>query len=205
MSRAKMPRFTLTILCLAMFVLPTVLATVPVDTTTESPEEGWWVETTVDRDGNGIGDMIEVHQKNPHFLDADKTLPLIIDFSYTPGEVEIQMLEEQVEYQHQWTLEGIDALAGRVPVGHILAASQLPGVVMLELDGILSVTNGDAAVLHGVDTAWAETGYDGQEQRLLSSILELMETTRALMIRMMTHRPMTRRLSLSTTRSTTRV
>ena len=35
------------------------------------------------------------------------------------------------------------------------------GVVMLELDGILSVTNGDAAVLHGVDTAWAETGYDG--------------------------------------------
>ena len=32
---------------------------------------------------------------------------------------------------------------------------------MLELDGILSVTNGDAAVLHGVDTAWAETGYDG--------------------------------------------
>lgn len=161
MSRAKMPRFTLTILCLAMFVLPTVLATVPVDTTTESPEEGWWVETTVDRDGNGIGDMIEVHQKNPHFLDADKTLPLIIDFSYTPGEVEIQMLEEQVEYQHQWTLEGIDALAGRVPVGHILAASQLPGVVMLELDGILSVTNGDAAVLHGVDTAWAETGYDG--------------------------------------------
>ena len=47
-----------------MFVLPTVLATVPVEDTPET-EEGWWVETTVDRDGNGIGDMIEVHQKNP--------------------------------------------------------------------------------------------------------------------------------------------
>ena len=58
-------------------------------------------------------------------------------------------------------MKGIDALAGRVPVGYVLEASQLPGVVMLELDGILSVTNGDAAVLHGVDTAWAETGYDG--------------------------------------------
>ena len=161
MSGAKSPKLMLTILCLGMFVLPTVLATVPIESSSDSEEEGWWVETTVDRDGNGIGDMIEVHQKNPLFLDDDKTLPLIIDFSFTPGEAEIQMLEETVEYRHQWTLKGIDALAGRVPVGHILETSQLPGVVMLELDGILSVTNGDAAVLHGVDTAWAQTGYDG--------------------------------------------
>ncbi len=145
-----------------MFVLPTVLATVSVENTGAEPqEEGWWVETTVDRDGNGIGDMIEVHQKNPFFLDAEKTLPLIIDFDHTPGDEEIQMLVEQVNYQHQWTLEGIDALAGRVPVGDILTASRLPGVVMLELDGILEVTNGDAAVLHGVDTVWQDTGYDG--------------------------------------------
>jgi len=144
-----------------MFMLPTVLATVPVESTPDSSEEGWWVETTVDRDGNGIGDMIELHQKNPLFLDEAKTLPLIIDFSFTPGEAEIQMLEEQVDYQHQWTLKGIDALAGRIPVGYVLETSQLPGVVMLELDGILEVTNGDAAVLHGVDTAWVETGYDG--------------------------------------------
>ena len=161
MSGAKSPKLMLTILCLGMFVLPTVLATVPIESSSDSEEEGWWVETTVDRDGNGIGDMIEVHQKNPLFLDDEKTLPLIIDFSFTPGEAEIQMLEETVEYRHQWTLKGIDALAGRVPVGYILEASQLPGVVMLELDGILSVTNGDAAVLHGVDTAWAQTGYDG--------------------------------------------
>ena len=71
------------------------------------------------------------------------------------------MLEDRVDYDHQWTLKGIDALAGRVPVGSIVEASQLPGVVMLELDGILTVANGDAAVLHGVDTAWAQTGYDG--------------------------------------------
>tara|TARA_B100001996_G_scaffold172624_1_gene131768 strand:+ start:18357 stop:20219 length:1863 start_codon:yes stop_codon:yes gene_type:complete len=147
---------------MTMFVLPTVLATVSVENTGAEPqEEGWWVETTVDRDGNGIGDMIEVHQKNPFFLDAEKTLPLIIDFDHTPGDEEIQMLVEQVNYQHQWTLEGIDALAGRVPVGDILTASRLPGVVMLELDGILEVTNGDAAVLHGVDTVWQDTGYDG--------------------------------------------
>lgn len=161
MSGLKKPRFTLTLLCLGMFMLPTVLATVPVESTPDSSEEGWWVETTVDRDGNGIGDMIELHQKNPLFLDEAKTLPLIIDFSFTPGEAEIQMLEEHVDYQHQWTLKGIDALAGRIPVGYVLETSQLPGVVMVELDGILEVSNGDAAVLHGVDTAWVETGYDG--------------------------------------------
>jgi hypothetical protein len=145
-----------------MFLLPTVLATVPVgNSSTEPLEEGWWVETTVDRDGNGIGDMIEVHQKNPYFLDADKTLPLIVDFDHTPGQEEISMLTTQVNFKHQWTLEGIDALAGRMPVGDIITASQLPGVVMLELDGILEVTNGDAAVLHGVDTVWQDTGYDG--------------------------------------------
>ncbi|MGB1954866.1 MAG: S8 family serine peptidase [Candidatus Poseidoniaceae archaeon] len=162
MSRKSGARSVLILACMTMFVLPTVLATVSVgNTDADQQEEGWWVETTVDKDGNGIGDMIEVHQKNPYFLDADKTLPLIIDFDHTPGEEEIQMLVEQVNYQHQWTLEGIDALAGRVPAGDILEASRLPGVVMLELDGILEVTNGDAAVLHGVDTVWQDTGYDG--------------------------------------------
>ncbi len=162
MSRKSGARSTLILACMTMFLLPTVLATVSVGNSAAEPqEEGWWVETTVDRDGNGIGDMIEVHQKNPYFLDADKTLPLIVDFDHTPGEEEISMLTNQVNFQHQWTLEGIDALAGRMPVGDIITASQLPGVVMLELDGILEVTNGDAAVLHGVDTVWQDTGYDG--------------------------------------------
>ena len=162
MSRKSGARSTLILACMTMFLLPTVLATVPVENSSTEPlEEGWWVETTVDRDGNGIGDMIEVHQKNPYFLDADKTLPLIVDFDHTPGQEEISMLTTQVNFQHQWTLEGIDALAGRMPVGDIITASQLPGVVMLELDGILEVTNGDAAVLHGVDTVWQDTGYDG--------------------------------------------
>jgi len=162
MSRKSGARSTLILACMTMFLLPTVLATVSVeDTASEPHEEGWWVDTTVDRDGNGIGDMIEVHQKNSYFLDADKTLPLIIDFDHTPGEEEISMLTNQANFQHQWTLEGIDALAGRMPVGDVITASRLPGVVMLELDGILEVTNGDAAVLHGVDTVWQDTGYDG--------------------------------------------
>ena len=155
-------RKAITLLCLSIMVLPTLAMAVPVSLQQDSiEEEGWWVETTVDRNGNGIGDMIEVHKDSPYFLDEANTLPLIIDFDHTPGAEEIALLEREIEFQHQWTLEGIDALTGRVPVDRILDATTLPGVIMLELDGILSVTNGDAAVLHGVDTVWADTGYDG--------------------------------------------
>lgn len=155
-------RKAITLLCLSIMVLPTLAMAVPISESSESPEEvDWWMDTTVDRNGNGIGDMIEVHKDSPLFLDEDNTLPLIIDFDHTPGDVEVAMLEREIEFQHQWTLEGIDALAGRVPVNQILDATTLPGVVMLELDGLLAVNNGDAAVLHGVDTVWADTGYDG--------------------------------------------
>ena len=155
-------RKAITLLCLGIMILPTLAMAAPVSISSESSEEvGWWVDTTVDRNGNGIGDMIEVHKDSPYFLDEDNTLPLIIDFDHTPGEAEISLLEREIDFQHQWTLEGIDALAGRVPVDHILDATTLPGVVMLELDGILTTANGDAAVLHGVDTVWADTGYDG--------------------------------------------
>ena len=123
--------------------------------------EGWWVETTVDRDANGIGDMVELHKDNPLFLDEAGTLPLIVDFDHTPTADDIALLEREVGYEHQWTLKHIDALAGRIHVDKVLDTTTLPGVVMLELDGILSIQNGDAAVLHGVDTVWADTGYDG--------------------------------------------
>lgn len=155
-------RKAITLLCLGIMVFPTLAMAAPVSIAQDSSEEvGWWVDTTVDRNGNGIGDMIEVHKDSPLFLDEDNTLPLIIDFDHTPGNAEVALLEREIEFQHQWTLEGIDAVAGRVPVDRILDATTLPGVVMLELDGILSIANGDAAVLHGVDTVWADTGYDG--------------------------------------------
>ncbi len=155
-------RKAITLLCLSIMVLPTLAMAVPVSLQQDSVEaEGWWVETTVDRNGNGIGDMIEVHKDSPLFLDEANTLPLIIDFDHTPGAEEIALLEREIEFQHQWTLEGIDALTGRVPVDRILDATTLPGVIMLELDGLLTVNNGDSAVLHGVDTVWADTGYDG--------------------------------------------
>ncbi len=142
---------------------PLVVATIPVpaDVQENSEPVGWWTETTVDRNQNKIGDMVELHIDNPIFLDEDNTLPLIIDFYYTPGQDEIEMLEKEVGYQHQFILHGIDALAGRVPVTELLNLRELPGVVMIELDGMLYVANNDARIGHGVDQTFTETGYDG--------------------------------------------
>lgn len=155
-------RATMSVFCLTILVLPMLAFAAPVSAVENTDEsEGWWVNTTVDKNGNGIGDMVELHKDNPIFLDDDNTLPLIIDFDHTPGEEEVALLENEVNYQHQWTLEGIDALAGRIPLNKIWDTSDLPGVVMIELDGILTTANGDAAALHGVDSVWADTGYDG--------------------------------------------
>ena len=144
-------------------VAPLLIATVPVSAVDDDDSEpvGWWTETTVDRNQNKIGDMVELHMDNPIFLDEENTLPLIIDYYYTPGEEEIEVLERTVDYEHQFILHGIDALAGRVPVTELLTLREIPGVVMIELDGILTVANNDARIGHGVDTTYLETGYDG--------------------------------------------
>ena len=148
---------------LFMLVAPLIVATVPVSADFEDNSEpvGWWTETTVDRNQNKIGDMVELHMDNPTFLDDDNTLPLIIDYHYTPGQEDIDVLERTVDYEHQFILHGIDALAGRVPVTELLTLRDIPGVVMIELDGILTVANNDARIGHGVDVTFAETGYDG--------------------------------------------
>ena len=148
---------------LALLLAPLAVAAVPITSPSSDDGEptGWWTETTVDRNQNKIGDMVELHIDNPIFLDEDNTLPLIIDFHYTPGADEIYMLENTVDYQHQFVLHGIDALAGRVPVSELLTLIELPGVVMIELDGILTIANADARAGHGVDMAFEETGYDG--------------------------------------------
>jgi subtilisin family serine protease len=137
-----------------------VLGTIPA-AVAESVEEGWWVDTTVDRDKDGIGDMVELHQNNPLLLDLNGTLPVIVDFDHTPTQQDIEMLEREVDFRMGWDLYLIDALSGRVHTQDILALRDLPGVVMIELDGILEVQMADVVPAHGVDLAWDETGYDG--------------------------------------------
>ena len=51
---------TISIAMIFLMLVPSLGAVIPVDAeASEATEEGWRVETTVDRNKNGIGDMIE--------------------------------------------------------------------------------------------------------------------------------------------------
>ena len=145
---------------LSLLIMPVIAAATPVNPE-PSEEEGWWVETTVDRNGNGIGDMVEKFHDHPLFLDEDGTLPVIVDYSRDVSDNDVRILQQNVDFEHQVTLYRIDAIAGRIPHDMVLETLNLPGVIMIELDGILEALNGDVAVVHAVDVAQENTGYDG--------------------------------------------
>ena len=149
------------VLCFALLLTPALALAAPVAVQVEEQQEGWWVNTSLDRNQNSIGDMVEKYHDHPLFLNEDNTLPLIIDFDHTPTDMDVAMLEREVGFVHEWSFPRIDAVSGRLPVDMILETTTLPGVVMLELDGLLQVQNGDAAVVHEVDLAQQQTGYDG--------------------------------------------
>ena len=157
-----MKRPLLSVFCFCLMLTPALAMAMPVHSTAEeTADEAWWNTTNMDKNDNKIADMVEKYHDHPLFLDEANTLPLIVDFDHTPTKADIAMLEREVNYVHQWNLPLIDAVAGRIPHDMILETTTLPGVVMLELHGILEVQNGDAAVIHEVDLAQQQTGYDG--------------------------------------------
>ncbi len=157
-----MRRVLLSVLCFCLMITPVLAAAMPVHSTGEvQTDENWWERTNMDRNNNKIADMVEKYHNHELFLDAANTLPIIVDFDHEPTEQDVAMLEREVGYVHEWDLPLIHAVAGRIPHSMILETTSLPGVVMLELDGILQVQNGDAAVVHEVDLAQQQTGYDG--------------------------------------------
>ena len=157
-----MKRPLLSVFCFFLMLAPLLATATPVHQPAKADGEGvWWETTNMDKNDNKIADMVEKYHDHPLFLDEANTLPLIVDFDHTPTQQDVSMLEREVGYIHQWNLPLIDAVAGRIPHDLILETTTLPGVVMLELDGILQVQNGDAAVVHGVDIAQQQTGYDG--------------------------------------------
>ena len=157
-----MKRPLLSVFCFFLMLAPLLATATPVhQPATTDGGEAWWETTNMDKNDNKIADMVEKYHDHSLFLDEANTLPLIVDFDHTPTQQDVSMLEREVGFIHQWDLPLIDAVAGRIPHDLILETTTLPGVVMLELDGILHVQNGDAAVVHEVDLAQQQTGYDG--------------------------------------------
>ncbi len=142
--------------------VPTVSSPAPIATYAEEIGE-WWEDTSMDLDGDYIHDAIWIAaQNNRHeYLSDDGRISVIVDFDHTPTEADQAMLEWEVGFQTQFRYWLIDSIAGTVELGRIHDLLELPGVVFIELDGILEIQMEDVVPAHGVDLVWLDTGYTG--------------------------------------------
>ena len=123
----------------------------------------WWEDTSMDRDGDYIHDAIWIAAQNNHYeyLDDAGRISVIVDFDHTPTEADQAMLEWEVGFQTQFRYWLIDSIAGTVELSRIHNLLELPGVVFIELDGVLEIKMEDVVPAHGVDLVWQDTGYTG--------------------------------------------
>jgi len=155
-------RAILAIAAIGLFLLPMLAVATPVPVG-QSEEVPWWEDTLMDKDKDGIQDniWIAIEIFSDEFIDEDDRIGVIVDFDHLPTPEDERLLEDEVAFIHQHTFHLIDSIAGSVPVERIEALSVLPGVVMVELDGIMQIANSDVKDTHGVWDVYEATGYDG--------------------------------------------
>ena len=147
-----------------MLLLPTIATGVPASDLGSEEERYWWLETSMDSDGDFIHDAIWIAAENKHhqYLDEDGLISVIVNFDHTPTKEDQAMLEREVEFQTQFRYWLIDSIAGTVELSRIYEIIDLPGVVFVELDGVLGIQMEEVVPVHGVDLVWQDTGYTGE-------------------------------------------
>ena len=147
-----------------MLLLPTIATGLPASELGSEDERHWWLDTSMDSDGDFIHDAIWIAAQNNHhqYLDGDGLISVIVDFDHTPTEEDQAMLEREVEFQTQFRYWLIDSIAGTVELSRIHEIIDLPGVVFVELDGVLGIQMEEVVPVHGVDLVWQDTGYTGE-------------------------------------------
>ena len=163
-----------------MLLLPTIATGLPASELGSEDERYWWLDTSMDSDGDFIHDAIWIAAENNHhqYLDEDGLISVIVDFDHTPTEEDQAMLEREVEFQTQFRYWLIDSIAGTVELSRIHEIIDLPGVVFVELDGVLGIQMEEVVPVHGVDLVWQDTGYTGEGVTWQSSTPESMVTIR---------------------------
>ena len=147
-----------------MLLLPTIATGLPASELGSEDERYWWLDSSMDSDGDFIHDAIWIAAQNIHhqYLDEDGLISVIVDFDHTPTEEDQAMLEREVEFQTQFRYWLIDSIAGTVELNRIHEIIDLPGVVFVELDGVLGIQMEEVVPVHGVDLVWQDTGYTGE-------------------------------------------
>ena len=131
---------------LAMFVLPMMGAAAPITSPTPVEEEHWWQTTNMDKNGDKIHDAIPIAISSTQYdwVDDEGRISVIVDFDHLPTEADERLLEKRVDFRVQFRYHIIDSIAGSVEVTKIGNLANLPGVVLVEIDGILSIQMADA-------------------------------------------------------------
>ena len=127
----------------------------------------------MDLNGDGIHDAIWIAiESDLHdWVDANDTISVIVDFDHQPTAEDQEMLEREVDFRTQFRYHLIDSIAGRVAVEDIVELSELPGVVLIELDGILTIQMNEVNDVHGIPMIWEDTGYTGK-----GSVVSIIDT-----------------------------
>ncbi len=127
----------------------------------------------MDLDRDGIHDAIwaAIESDLHDWVDTNDTISVIVDFDHQPTFEDQEMLEREVDFRTQFRFHLIDSIAGRVAVDDIVELSVLPGVVLIELDGILTIQMNDVKDIHGIPMIWEDTGYTGK-----GSVVSIIDT-----------------------------
>ena len=125
----------------------------------------------LDRDGIHDAIWIAIESDLHDWVDVNDTISVIVDFDHQPTAEDQEMLEREVDFRTQFRYHLIDSIAGRVAVDDIVEMSFLPGVVLIELDGILTIQMNDVNDVHGIPMIWEETGYTGK-----GSVVSIIDT-----------------------------
>ena len=155
------------IMVLGIMLIPALATAITLENDSVSKnqviETPWWENTNMDKDGDYIHDAIWKAAENNHYnyLNENNMISVIVDFDHTPTIDDEIMLEKNVLFEVQFRYWLIDSIAGKVNINLIPQIIELPGVVFVELDGLLQIQMNDVNEVHDVNLVWQETGYTG--------------------------------------------
>ncbi len=160
----KNKRALISLGAIALLLLPLIASATPIETGSDEPiVERWWDNTSMDKDKDGIHDAIwiAIDSTIHDWVDERGYIGVIVDFDHTPTLEDEKWLVDEVGFEVKHRFHVIDSIAGNVSIHRLVTLSNIPGVVMIEIDGVLEVSNAEVKDVHGVWDIYDETGYDG--------------------------------------------
>jgi len=122
--------------------------------------DNWWEDTRMDKDRNGMHDMLDIAVEQGKYVIAGK-ISVLVDFDHMPTESDEQLLIDEVGFEPSWRFHHIPIIAGTIETELLDDLLNVDGVVFLTLNGELRIALDNAIGIHHVDTVW-DYGYTGE-------------------------------------------